>query len=335
VAAPGTTLEREGKKIMSAHAIEEVVKAPAQERSFKLFKRSPIMYWWPIWVAACLMAILSYWDGGYMVWVPPGTEAKRDWLVEIEPGRTQSREGLLLPAATGDKAPRLLSARAPHTGEPLDEPQQPNVRMARGRYLGFAFLFVMILVLLHSSILMRGYVSYLSALIGGVVLLIIPLIEAYFPSIGLWAWIKYVVYDVFHIYVSMQGYVFLGGFFLLVWLFALLVYDRRTYIMVTPGQFCVRQEIGQGELIYDVTLMMFERKRDDFFRHKILGLGFLDYLRRYLKLRFLPSGTGDLVFRLSGAQGQVINWPNVWDVERKLQTLRHTLAEREVVSGQE
>ena len=132
---------------------------------------------------------------------------------------------------------------------------------------------------------------------------------------------------------SDDPYLFLGAFFLLVWLFSLLVYDRRTYIMVTPGQFRVRQEIGRGELIYDVTLMMFERKRDDFFRHKILGLGFLDYLRRYLGLRFLPSGTGDLVFRLSGGQGQVIDWPNVWDVERKLQTLRHTLAEREVVPG--
>jgi hypothetical protein len=318
---------------MSAHAIEEVVKGPAQERPFKLFKRSPIIYWWPIWVTAFLMALLSYWDGGYMVWVPPGTEAKRDWPVEIEPGRTQPREGLLLPAVGGDKAPHLLPALSPGTGEPLGEPQQPGVRMARGRYLGFAFVFVMGLVLLHSGVLMRGYVSYVSALLGVVVLLMIPLIESYFPGIGLWAWIKYVVYDVFHIYISMQGYLFLGAFFLLVWLFSLLVYDRRTYIMVTPGQFRVRQEIGQGELIYDVTLMMFERKRDDFFRHKILGLGLLDYLRRYLKLGFLPSGTGDLVFRLSGAQGQVIDWPNVWDVERKLETLRHTLAEREVVPG--
>jgi hypothetical protein len=56
-------------------------------------------------------------------------------------------------------------------------------------------------------------------------------------------------------------------------------------------------------VIYDATLMMFERKRDDFFRHKVLGLGFLDYLRRDLKLSFLPSGTGDLVFRLGGTQG--------------------------------
>jgi hypothetical protein len=316
---------------MSAHVIEEVVKVKGsvQEKPFKLFKRSPIIYWWPIWVAAFVMALLSYWDGGYMVWVPPGTEAKRDWPVETEPGRTQPREGLLLPSAGGGQAPHLLSAPAPGTGEP----QQPEVRMARGRYLGFAFVFVTALVLLHSGVLMRGYVSYLSALIGVIVLLVIPLIEAYFPGIGLWGWIKYLVYDVFHIYISMQGYLFLGAFFLLVWLFSLLVYDRRTYIMVTPGQFCVRQEIGQGELIYDVTLMMFERKRDDFFRHKILGLGFLDYLRRYLKLNFLPSGTGDLVFRLSGAQGQVIDWPNVWDVERKLQILRHTLAEREVVPG--
>jgi hypothetical protein len=105
--------------------------------------------------------------------------------VEIEPGRTQPREGLLLPAAVGDKAPHLPPALSPGTGELLSEPQQPDVRMAQGRYLGFAFVFVMGLVLLHSGVLMRGYVSYVSALMGVIVLLIIPLIEAYFPGIGL------------------------------------------------------------------------------------------------------------------------------------------------------
>jgi len=145
---------------MSTHAIEEAVtKGSAHEKPFRLFTRSPIMYWWPIWMTAFLMALLSYWDGGYMVWVPPGTEARRDWPVEIETGRMQPREGLLLPPAGGDREPHLLSALSPGTGEPLGEPQQPSVRMARGRYLGFAFVFVMGLVLLHSGILMRGYVS--------------------------------------------------------------------------------------------------------------------------------------------------------------------------------
>jgi hypothetical protein len=37
---------------MSAQVIEEVRKAPAQERPIKLFKRSTILYWWPIWAAA-------------------------------------------------------------------------------------------------------------------------------------------------------------------------------------------------------------------------------------------------------------------------------------------
>ena len=94
---------------MSAQAIQEVAaKGPAQEKPFKLFKRSPIIYWWPIWATAFLMALLSYLDGGYMVWVPPGTEARRDWPVETKPGRTQPREGLLLQPAEGDKAPHLL-----------------------------------------------------------------------------------------------------------------------------------------------------------------------------------------------------------------------------------
>jgi hypothetical protein len=226
---------------MSAHVIEETVKAAALEKPFKLFKRSSIFYWWPIWLTGFVMALLSYRGGGYMVWVPPGTEARRDWPMEVEPARPQPREGLLLPAAQGDKAPHLLPDQAPVAGEPPGQPDQPALRMARARYLGFAFVFVMGLVLLHSGVLMRGYVSYVSALLGAVVLLLVPLTEAYYPALRLWAWIRYVVYDVFHVYISMQGYLFLAAFFLVVWLFSVFVYDRRTYIVVTPGQVRVKR----------------------------------------------------------------------------------------------
>jgi hypothetical protein len=107
---------------MSAQAIQEVVaKGPAQEKPFKLFKRSPIIYWWPIWVTAFVMALLSYLDGGYMVWVPPGTEARRDWSVETEPGRTQPREGLLLPPA----GPTFCPPCRPTQVNPWASPSSP------------------------------------------------------------------------------------------------------------------------------------------------------------------------------------------------------------------
>jgi hypothetical protein len=67
-----------GEAIVSAHVIDELPKATTHEKPIKLFKRSPIIYWWPIWATAFVMALLSYWDGGYMVWVPAGTEAKRN-----------------------------------------------------------------------------------------------------------------------------------------------------------------------------------------------------------------------------------------------------------------
>jgi hypothetical protein len=54
-------------------------------------------------------------------------------------------------------------------------------------------------------------------------------------------------------------------------------------------------------------LMTFEKRRDDFFHHKILGLPFL----RYLGLGFLTTGTGDLAFRPGRTKAQIIYWPNV------------------------
>jgi hypothetical protein len=199
--------------------------------------------------------------------------------------------------------------------------------MARGKYLGFAFAVLLGLVLLHSSIVMRGPVSFAGVLVGAIVLLIIPLVDAYFPGVQLWSWIRYGVYELPSVYISMHGYLFIATLFFLIWLGGVWFYDRRTYIEVAPGQFRVRQEIGQEDIIYDVTLMTFEKRRDDFFHHKILGLGFL----RHLGLGFLTTGTGDLAFRPGGTKAQIVYWPNVWNVQRVLARLEDMLAEREVV----
>src|SRR6516165_11905661 len=88
------------------------MQAPTQATSeeVRLYSHSPIFYWWPVWLVGYLMALLTYLDGGRLAVVPPGTEARRDWRVEVEPGRFETREGLILPPIVAGRPARLPPA---------------------------------------------------------------------------------------------------------------------------------------------------------------------------------------------------------------------------------
>ena len=88
------------------------------------------------------------------------------------------------------------------------------------------------------------------------------------------------------------------------------------YIVFSPGQFRVKQEIGGGEHTYDTIGMVVEKQRNDLFRHWILGLG-----------------SGDLIVRTSGAQNQHFDLPNVLFIGSKLKQIEDLLREKEVVRG--
>src|SRR5258708_4443833 len=94
-----------------------------------LYSHSPIFYWWPVWLVGYLMASLTYLDGGRLAVVPPGTEARRDWRVEVEPGRPETREGLILPPGAGRQAHLPPAGGQAEPGEPPPAPEQPHVRM--------------------------------------------------------------------------------------------------------------------------------------------------------------------------------------------------------------
>lgn len=56
--------------------------ADEREREVKIVSHSNLFYWWPVWVAGYLMALLTYWDGHLMAIVPEGTVAQKDCRVE-------------------------------------------------------------------------------------------------------------------------------------------------------------------------------------------------------------------------------------------------------------
>jgi hypothetical protein len=119
-----------------------------------------------------------------------------------------------------------------------------------------------------------------------------------------------------HIYINAFGYLAVAVPLLVLWLAAILIFDRQTYMVFTPGQLRVRQNIGGGEVAYDTMGMVVEKRRSDLFRHWILGIG-----------------SGDLLVKTGGVNGQQFHMPNVLFIGNKLQEIQQMLQQREVVGG--
>lgn len=276
-------------------------------KEIRLYSHSPIFYWWPVWLVGFVAAFVTYLDGGHMAIVPPGTEAKRDWNVEVAPGERATREGLILP----ESAPGRLSHLPPDKGAspnvPLPAPEQPHVHMAHSQFLGSVFVITFLVVFLCSNVPLRGLWEWIAVLAIGLIISVVAL-DGWWGSVVEW-------FRLLHIYINMAGYLFLSTWLFALWTVTVFLFDTRTYIILAAGQVRICQEIGHGEKIYDATNMTFHVQPNVFLRHRVLGL----------------FGAGDLIVRTGGPQSEVIDWPNVLFVRRRLKQIEHMLHTREVV----
>jgi hypothetical protein len=113
------------------------------------------------------------------------------------------------------------------------------------------------------------------------------------------------------IFMNMGFYVFFSALVLIVWTFSVFVYDRMTYWRVTPGQITFEHVIGGAAKSYDTRGMIFEKRRQDLFRHWIVGLG-----------------SGDIEISTTGAKRETIHIPNVLFVDSKVAEIQQMIAMR-------
>ena len=99
----------------------------------------------------------------------------------------------------------------------------------------------------------------------------------------------------------------------LVWLFVVFVYDRAHYVVFDQGQIRYVLEVGDNEIAIQSEGAIVEKKRNDVFRHWMLGFG-----------------TGDLVIRAGGPNGQTIELENVIGINRKLGLIQRLVKEKAV-----
>jgi hypothetical protein len=113
--------------------------------------------------------------------------------------------------------------------------------------------------------------------------------------------------------INAEGYLAVGIPLFLMWLFSTFVYDRYVYLIVTRGQVRICEQIGDGEIAVDSSGLLLTKKRNDLFRHWLLGLG-----------------SGDLHVKTGGPANLDFEMNNVLFVGWKIARIQNLLREKEV-----
>ena len=264
-------------------------------REIKLISHSDIFYWWPVWALGFFMALWTYVENHRLAIVPAqGTvtwdERSKTFTMAFPEGKTtKSLEE---------------AVRTAGTPEPAFKP-----RITQAAWPGAVFTIGLLLTMAITNIPLRGLLSFIALLTVVVVALFISL----FP--GGWD----AIFDALaglHIYINMAGYLFIAVAVFILWALATFVFDRRSYVIFTPGQIKVCEHIGAAVKTYDTYGIHMEKQRDDLFRHYILGFG-----------------SGDLIIVTSGAEKHEIKLPNVLGIGWRLRTVEDMLRERTTVAG--
>jgi hypothetical protein len=260
-----------------------------------IVSHSPLFYWWPVWVVGFLMAGLSYWQDERIAFVPPETVAERGARFE---GRPDDPRDVLI-APKGESLPAATKT---------EELKQPRMRMTVSNNPGIIWAVTLLLVILITHVKLRGVWSL-------VVVVFLGFSTILLAVVGLWDPILRAIWLI-DIHMNALGYFSISLFLFVFWLLMFLLFDRLTYMIFTRGRLRVRKAIGEGEKVFDMRGMVFQRHRDDLFRHWLLGFG-----------------TSDLTVFTSGANAQQIEMPNVLGIGRKLALINTMLQELEVTKG--
>jgi hypothetical protein len=263
---------------------------PTSSRSeIKVISHSNLFYWWPVWVLAFFMAAWTAIENHRLAIVPPnGTAIKKpDGSYE-----------LLFKNAKGEPVEvESLDTAVRHSGS--SEAIFP-AKVSRHAWLGPVFLVGLILTMLITNVPLRGLWSFLTIIL----IVVLALMASLFK-----VWDE--IFEAFgnlRIYINMAGYLFIGVTIFVLWLLATYVFDRRTYVIFTPGQIRVCEHIGASVQTYNTIGVSMEKQRDDLFRHYILGFG-----------------SGDLVLRVPSSDKQEVRLPNVLFIGWRLREIENML----------
>ena len=167
--------------------------------------------------------------------------------------------------------------------------------------LGVIFTLTFFLVILITNVTVRG-LSSVVAILAVVLAVVLSLYFGWWETLATW-------FSLVSIHMNMGFYVCFSTMIFIVWFVSVFIYDRLSYWRVTPGQITHDFVIGGSAKSYDTRGMVFEKHRNDLFRHWILGLG-----------------SGDIQISTMGAKRETISVPNVLFVDGKVAAIQRLIA---------
>jgi hypothetical protein len=277
----------------------------------RLYSHSPLFYWWPVWLFGFIFSLITLMDN-YRLAIVPGESL----LVKEKVGaeiRTNIYGGLdrvdhmekLTAKATPQERQDLKRVNAALPDEGAGEAYKVRPRVSPRSWMGPTYLIILFMVIVITSVPLRGLWS-LVVLIG---LVVVALLISLFHW---WDDILDALYGL-HVFINLAGYLLLSSALFVAWAVATFIFDHRSYIVFTPGQIRVCEEIGSRERTYDTTGMTIEKHRDDWFRHIFLGFG-----------------SGDLSVRTAGADRNEILMPNVALIGFKIEPIQQLIRQRQI-----
>ena len=268
-----------------------VVEVPP-DAEIRVFGHGSLFYWWPVWFLGFLFAALTYFDGHVMAVVPEGTVVEQGAVVEGE-----QRDVLVPPA--GQAIPTA-------TGRQVDgEAPRPRLRVADNNNYGVIFVGTVLFVIMVTSFVLRGMASVIAVTLMIIAALMLALLNLWDT---IFAW-----FGGLDVRMNAGGYLAIAVPLFIMWLFSVFIYDHYTYLIFSRGQVRIRKALGEGEVAIDASSVVLDKKRNDIFRHWLLGFG-----------------SGDLHVKTGGVHPMDFELENVLGISWKIQRIQNMMREKEV-----
>jgi hypothetical protein len=261
---------------------------PAAPTPIKLISHSTLFYWWPVWAAAFFMAAWTYLENHRMAIVPNKTE-----VAASETGKNVFV--FKVPESYSPTKSIENAIRNSGTSEPTFRP-----RVSEQAWLGPVFIVILLLTIVITNVPLRGLWSFVTIIMIIVLALFITILKLWDDLFSTFAYL--------HIYINMAGYLFIGTAVFILWAVATFFFDRRSYVIFSPGQIQVCEHIGAAVQAYPSFNVALEKQRDDLFRHYILGFG-----------------SGDLILKLPAGDKREIRLPNIFGIGWRIKQIEKLL----------
>ena len=183
-------------------------------------------------------------------------------------------------------------------GKPVDMGTGRATLVHPSPWVGVTFVLLLLFVMLFTSVRLRTLQTLIVAMI------LVPIGFAVDWAYGWHSVMETTAQLVIHM--NLAFYAVVSGAIFVLWFLVVFVIDRLSYWRVSAGHIEEKNWLEtMDEHMYPTSGAVIRRERDDFIRHKILGLGLLGF------------GTGNLVFMPTGQAGPRILIENVWRVKQK------------------